>query len=127
LSTRRYDESIAQFQKALDLYPNAAVIRASLAWAYAMKRMYPHALTEYDKIADQDKAVAAENQFVAGGLGWVHAVSGRRADALKIAKEFRDLSSHLCRFLSSCGDLCGPRRQRRGVPAARKGLRGAFG
>jgi serine/threonine protein kinase/tetratricopeptide (TPR) repeat protein len=94
LSTRRYDESIAQFQKALDLYPNAAVIRASLAWAYAMNRMYPQALAEYDKIADQDKAVAAENQFVAIGLGWVYAVSGRRADALKIAQEFRDLSSH---------------------------------
>jgi eukaryotic-like serine/threonine-protein kinase len=94
LSTRRYDESIAQFQKALDLYPNAAVIRASLAWAYAMKRMYPQALAEYDKIADQDKAVAAENQFVASGLGWVYAASGRRADALKIAQKFRDLSSH---------------------------------
>jgi len=94
LCTRRYDESIAQFQKALDLYPNAAVIRASLAWAYAMKRMYPQALAEYDKIADQDKAVAAENQFAASGLGWVYAVSGRRADALKIAQEFRDLSSH---------------------------------
>jgi serine/threonine protein kinase/tetratricopeptide (TPR) repeat protein len=94
LSTRRYDESIAQFQKALDLYPNAAVIRASLAWAYAMKRMYPQALAEYDKIADRDKAVAAENQFVASGLGWVYAVSGRRADALEIAQEFRDLSSH---------------------------------
>ena len=32
--------------------------------------------------------------MVAGGLGWVYAVSGRRADALKIAQEFRDLSSH---------------------------------
>ena len=94
LDTRRYDESIAQFQKALDLYPNAAVIRASLAWAYAMKRMYPQALAEYDKIPAQDKTVAAENQFVAGGLGWVYAVSGRRADALKIAQEFKDLSSH---------------------------------
>jgi eukaryotic-like serine/threonine-protein kinase len=94
LMARRYDESIAEFQKALDLDPNLPVVRASLAWAYAVKRMYPQALAEYDKIADQDKAVAAENQFVAGGLGWVYAVSGRRADALKIAKEFRDLSSH---------------------------------
>ena len=58
-----------------------------------MKRMYPQALAEYDKIADQDKGVAEENQFVAGGLGWVYAVSGRGADALKIAQEFRDLSS----------------------------------
>jgi serine/threonine protein kinase/tetratricopeptide (TPR) repeat protein len=94
LPTRRYDEAIAQFQKALDLDPNAAALRASLAWAYAMKRMYPQALAEYDKIADQDKAVAAENSSVAGGLGWVYAVSGRRADALKIAQEFSDLSSH---------------------------------
>lgn len=94
LDTRRYDESIAQFQKALDLYPNATAIRASLAWAYAMNRMYPQALAEYDKIAAQDKAVAAENVSVAGGLGWVYAVSGRRADALKIAQEFRDLSAH---------------------------------
>src|SRR6202011_6189590 len=94
LDTRRYDESIAQFQKAVDLYPNAAVMRASLAWAYAMNRMYPQALAEYDKIADQDKAVAPENQLVADGLGWVYAVSGRRADALKIAQELKYLSSH---------------------------------
>ncbi len=59
-----------------------------------MRRMYPQALAEYDKIADQDKAVAAENQFVASGLGWVYAVSGKRADALEIAKEFKELSSH---------------------------------
>jgi tetratricopeptide (TPR) repeat protein len=56
--------------------------------------MYPQALAEYDKIADQDKTVAAENQLVADGLGWVYAVSGRRADALKIVRRFNDLSSH---------------------------------
>jgi serine/threonine protein kinase/tetratricopeptide (TPR) repeat protein len=94
LVMRRYDESIPHFQKALDLYPTAAFIRAQLAWAYAMKGMYPQALAEYDKIAEPDKAVAAENQLVADGLGWVYAVSGRRADALKIAKEVEELSSH---------------------------------
>ena len=56
--------------------------------------MYPQALAEYEKIAEPDKSVAAENQLVASGLGWVYAVSGRRADALKIAKELGDLSSH---------------------------------
>src|SRR5207249_7021439 len=94
LFTRRYDESIAQFQKVLDLNPNLPSIRAAMSWAYAMKRMYPQALAEYDKIPAQYKTVAAENQFVASGLGWVYAVSGRRADALKIAQQFRDLSSH---------------------------------
>jgi len=94
LLMRRYDESIPHFQKALDLYPNAAFIRAQLAWSYAMKGMYPQALAEYGKIAEPDKAVAAENQLVADGLGWVYAVSGRRAEALKIAKEVEELSSH---------------------------------
>jgi adenylate cyclase len=94
LFTRRYDEAIAQYQKALDLNPNLPVIRAELGWAYAMKRMYPQALAEYDKIPKQDKVVAEQNQFVAGGLAWVYAVSGRRADAPKIAQEFKDLSSH---------------------------------
>jgi tetratricopeptide (TPR) repeat protein len=94
LMTRRYDESIAQFQKALDLNPNLPVVRAMLATAYTMKRMYPQALAEYDKIADQDKVTAAGNQFAAGMLGWIYAVSGRRTDALKIAQEFKDLSAH---------------------------------
>jgi len=94
LFTRRYDESIAQFQKALELYPDVAPIRAGLSLAYAGKRMYPQAVSEYDKIPAHDKAVAPENQFVASFRGWVYAVSGRRTDALKIAQEFRDLSSH---------------------------------
>jgi serine/threonine protein kinase/tetratricopeptide (TPR) repeat protein len=94
LMARQYDESIAQFQKALDLNPNLPGVHAMLAWAYAMKRMYPQALAEYDRIAEQDKVTAAGNQFVAAMLGWVCAVAGRRTDALKIAQEFRDLSSH---------------------------------
>jgi len=94
LLTRRYDESIAQFQKALDLDPNAAWMRTSMAWAYALKGAYAQAIAEYDKIPEQAKVVAAENQLVANSLGWVYAVSGRRADALKIAKELKDLSSH---------------------------------
>jgi tetratricopeptide (TPR) repeat protein len=91
---RQHEESIAQFQKALDLNPNLPVVRAVLALAYAMQHMYPQALAEYDKIVDQDKVKAAGNQFVAGMLGWLYAVSGRRTDALKIAQEFKELSAH---------------------------------
>jgi serine/threonine protein kinase/tetratricopeptide (TPR) repeat protein len=90
----RYDESIAQFQKAVELYPDVAPIRAGLSWAYAKKQMFPHAISEYDKIPEQEKAVQAENQFVAGSRAWVYAVSGRRNDALKIAQEFKNLSDH---------------------------------
>jgi tetratricopeptide (TPR) repeat protein len=94
LFMRQYDECIAQFQKALELYPGAAPIHAGLSWAYAKKQMFPQAISEYDRIPEQDKAVQAENQFVAGSLGWVYAVSDRRTDALKIAQEFKDLSAH---------------------------------
>jgi hypothetical protein len=58
-----------------------------------MKHMYAQALSEYEKIADQDKSVSPENQIVASGLGWIYAISGRRADALKITKQFSDLSA----------------------------------
>ena len=94
LSTRRYDEAIAQFQSALELNPDAGIIRAQLAWAYGAKRMYPQAIAEYGKIAEPERAMTEENQTVTSGLGWVYAVSGRRADALKLVKEFKDLSSH---------------------------------
>src|SRR5215468_5352964 len=83
-----------KIQKALDLNPNLLVVRAHRGFAYAMKHMYPTALAEFDKIADQDKAVAPENQLVVGIVGWTYAVSGRRLDALQIAKRFNDLSSH---------------------------------
>jgi len=94
LFARRYDESIAQFKKALELNPHLPAVHSSLARTYAMKRMYPEAIAEFDNIADEDKAVAPENQYVAADLGWVYAVSGRRADALKIAKEMTDMSLH---------------------------------
>jgi tetratricopeptide (TPR) repeat protein len=90
---RRYDDAINQFQKALDLYPNAAMFHAPMAAVYALKDMYPQALAESDKIAERDRAVTEENQAVAGVLGWVYAVSGRRDDALKLAKGFKTLSA----------------------------------
>jgi serine/threonine protein kinase/Tfp pilus assembly protein PilF len=94
LSAHRYEEAISQLQSALELDPNAGVIRAQLAWAYGAKRMYPQAMAEYEKIAEPEKAVTEEDQTVTSGLGWVYAVSGKRADALKLAKEFKELSSH---------------------------------
>jgi eukaryotic-like serine/threonine-protein kinase len=90
---RRYDDAITQYQKALELNSGLPGVRAFMAWAYALKHMHVQAFAEYEKIADQDKSVSPENQMVAGGLGWICAISGRRADALRIAKEFRDLSS----------------------------------
>jgi len=94
LLMQHYDESIAQFRKVLDLKSNVPVAHAFTAVAYAKKGMHRQALAEYDQISDRDKAVAPETQLIADTLGWIYAVSGRRADALKIALEFRQLSTH---------------------------------
>ena len=94
LVMRRYDEAIAQQRKALDLDPNAAWIRHDMAHAYTLKGAYAQAIAEEDKIPVQAKVVAAENKLIASGIGWIYAVSGRRADALKIAQQFKDLASH---------------------------------
>jgi len=91
---QHYDESIAQFRKVLDLKSNVPEAHAFIAVAYAMKGMHRQALAEYGQIPDQDKAVAPETQLIANTLGWIYAVSGRRAGALKIANEFKNLSSH---------------------------------
>jgi serine/threonine protein kinase/tetratricopeptide (TPR) repeat protein len=91
---RRYDEAIAQFQKAIELDPSTSFIHVNLPLAYALKGSYGQALAECERMGDQANAVAAENVVVAATLGWVYAVSGRRARALKIAKEFKDLSAH---------------------------------
>jgi len=91
---QHYDESIAQFRKVLDLKSNVPVVQAFTAVAFAMKGMHHQALADYDQISDQDKAVSTETQLIADTLGWIYAVSGRRADALKIALEFRQLSTH---------------------------------
>ena len=94
LVMRRYDEAIAQHRKALDLDPNAAWIRHDMAYAYTLKGAYAQAIAEDNKIPVQAKVVAAENKLIASGIGWIYAVSGRRADALKIAEQFKDLASH---------------------------------
>src|SRR5438876_33985 len=94
LVMRRYDEAIAQQRKALDLDPNAAWIRHDMAHAYTLKGAYAQAIAEDDKIPVQAKVVAAENKLIASGIGWIYAVSGRRADALKISEQFKNLASH---------------------------------
>jgi serine/threonine protein kinase/Flp pilus assembly protein TadD len=94
LDMEHYEEAIPQFRKVLDLNPNIPLARAYIAVAYAMKGMHREALAEYDQVSDKDKAVAPETQLIADTLGWVYAVSGKRADALKIAKEVEELSAY---------------------------------
>jgi eukaryotic-like serine/threonine-protein kinase len=91
--TRRYDDSILQWQKAIELEPNAVWLHALLGWTYARKGDYAQAISEYEKIGPQGYGVSAENQLIGSGLGWIYAVAGRRKDAERVIQDFNRLSS----------------------------------
>jgi serine/threonine protein kinase/Tfp pilus assembly protein PilF len=74
---RRYDDAIAQFRRTLDLNPNLALTRRELAWAYTFKGMYEEALAEYRKLGLPTDSM----------LAYLYAVSGRRAEALKMIRD----------------------------------------
>ena len=81
------DKAIEQARKTLDLVPDSAVTHAVLGLGYQDKRMYPEAIAEY-KRALQLGGSPAEMR---GLLGNAYAVSGNRADALKIIPELKSL------------------------------------
>lgn len=92
--TRKYDESISQYQKVLDLNPNLPSMQAGLAFVYAVKGSCQQALPEYDKIGEDAKVVTAENQVIITLGAYVHALCGRKADALIAAQQLAALSTH---------------------------------
>ncbi len=93
MGAHRYDDSINQCKKAIDLDPNAMWLHAMLAWAYARKGMHSQAIAEYEKMGPQAYAVSAENQLIVSGLGWVYAIAGRRKDAVRVREDFNKLSA----------------------------------
>lgn len=86
LFARRYDEAIAQFRKTLEMDPKFADALFALARSYTAKKMYDEA------IATMQKAIQADDDpKLLAILGHIYAVSGRKADALKILDELAQL------------------------------------
>ena len=46
------------------------------------------------RIQEQVTSVTPDNQNAVRQLGWLYAVAGKRAEALKLARKFEDLSAH---------------------------------
>jgi tetratricopeptide (TPR) repeat protein len=78
----RYDEAIRECQKSLELNPSFPTALSILGRAYSDKGMHDEA------IAAQEKAVALNRSYL-WGLGYAYARAGRRADALRIATEYK--------------------------------------
>ena len=85
---RRYDEAIEQLRKAIDIEPNYWVSHVLLGRCYVQKGQLREAVAEFEKARQIENSIPE----VVAALGHGYAVSGRRADALKIVRELQERS-----------------------------------
>ncbi len=109
-AARRYDESIREFAKSLEINPNDVSTHVFLAYTYALKRMDKEAISHCEKA----KALQP-GAYALGMCGYCYALSGRKKEAYKILDELIQLSSR------SYVD-----RQRIGAPAPRHTACGSY-
>jgi TolB-like protein/DNA-binding winged helix-turn-helix (wHTH) protein/tetratricopeptide (TPR) repeat protein len=82
---RRYDEAIAQYQKALELDPNFTLAHFDLALSYSALGRHEEAISEMQKARERGSDYLA-------GLGYVYAMAGRGAEALKTLDDLKRLA-----------------------------------
>jgi TolB-like protein/DNA-binding winged helix-turn-helix (wHTH) protein len=78
-----YEESVQQSRKVLALDPNFAIGHFQLAEALVQEHQYEAAIAEFQQAIELSGHLASFD----ANLAHAYALSGRRADALKIAKE----------------------------------------
>jgi TolB-like protein/DNA-binding winged helix-turn-helix (wHTH) protein/Tfp pilus assembly protein PilF len=82
-ASHRFEESIQQSQKTLALDPNFAIGHFHLAEALVQQHQYDAAIAEFQRAIELSGHLAAFD----ANLAHAYAVSGRKAEALKIAKD----------------------------------------
>ncbi|HWC18000.1 MAG TPA: winged helix-turn-helix domain-containing protein [Terriglobales bacterium] len=85
---KQYDLIIEHARKELELDPSFFRAYSALGGAYALKGMYRDSIAAYQKARD----LSGGSPGVLGGMGYTYAVWGRRAEALKILEELKELS-----------------------------------
>jgi serine/threonine protein kinase/tetratricopeptide (TPR) repeat protein len=81
----QYERGVAALKDALALDPNFVPAYANLASCYLRQKMYPEAIAALREVP----ASNAHNPRILGALGYAHAVSGNRDDALGIVEELK--------------------------------------
>ena len=89
--SRRFDDAIEQYGKALKLDPNFVLAHKGLADAYSQKSLFPEALAEIQRAVELSKG----SLFVLDDAGYVYAVSGKRAEATKVLNQLEELSGEM--------------------------------
>ncbi len=85
---RRYGEAIEQLQKAIDLEPNYWVSHVLLGRCYEQTGKLQEAVAQFERAREIENSIPE----VVAAVGHGYAVSGRKADALKIIGELQERS-----------------------------------
>ena len=83
LDVRRYDQAIEQFKKTLEIDPSFPPTHQYLALAYGRNGKYEEAIIEMNKVI----ALAGRRPVYVANLGYLHAQSGKTAEANKMLEE----------------------------------------
>lgn len=86
IMARRYDDALAQYREALTLDAGLALAYRHMANAYVRKGDFAQAQAAFDEYQRRTPAASETQEFMAD-LGYFYAASGRRAEALAIARE----------------------------------------
>ena len=99
LQAGRYDQSIEQTRRALELDPNFWWAYQNLGLIYERQRKYPEAISALEKARLSDVSPSS-----LGYLGYVYAVAGRRAEAQRVLEELKELSKrrHVSAYNIAC-------------------------
>ncbi len=90
---RRYDQAIAQYRKTLEMDPGFVRAYVTLASVYGQKGMFRDAADSIQKAI-----VLSGDRSKIAVLGRIHALSGKRDEALTLIDELRELSKQ--RYIS---------------------------
>ena len=86
--SRQYDSSIEQQRKALELDPGFVLAHLNIARNLVQQGKYEEAIAGYK----QSFNVMGRTSQLVGELGHAYAVSGKRAEALKLLDELKEMS-----------------------------------
>jgi TolB-like protein/Tfp pilus assembly protein PilF len=95
----RYDQSIEQTRKALELDPNFWWAYQNLGLAYERKKQYSEAIAALEKARRVEVSPTS-----LGYLGYVYAAAGKKAEAQQVLEELKALSKE--RYVSPYNIAC---------------------
>lgn len=84
---RRYDEALQQYRKSIDIDANHPGAYSGVGVVYEQKGMYKEAIEAFQRAIDSTERTSN----LLGLLGHAYALSGKRAEALKILDELKQM------------------------------------